>query len=109
MRQHFGYERYDNPAAAPLINALCKGDLGVLLNHFLPTQKLTGKERVGQRTTRRYGPAQTPYARLLATPEVSAEKKTQLKAIHQSHNPMALARRIEHQKKEIERVRLMRA
>lgn len=39
VRQHFGYERYDNPEAAALINVLCKGALGLLLNHFLPTQK----------------------------------------------------------------------
>jgi hypothetical protein len=109
VRQHFGYERYDNPAVAPLINALCKAALGILLNHFLPTQKLIGKERVGQRTVRKYGPAQTPYARVLAAPEVSAEKKAHLKMIHQNHNPMALARRIESQKKEIERSRLLRA
>jgi hypothetical protein len=32
VRQHFGYERYDNPAVAPLINALCKGELGRLLS-----------------------------------------------------------------------------
>jgi len=40
VRQHFGYERSDNPAVATLINALCKGPLGQLLNHFLPTQAL---------------------------------------------------------------------
>lgn len=109
VRQHFGYERYDNPAVAALINALCKEALGILLNHFLPTQKLMGKERMGQRTVRKYGPAQTPYARVLAAPEVSEEKKSQLKMIHQSHNPMALARLIESKKKEIEPIRLLRA
>ena len=95
--------------AAALINALCKEALGILLNHFLPTQKLMGKERMGQRTVRKYGPAQTPYARVLAAPEVSEEKKSQLKMVHQSHNPMALARLIESKKKEIEPIRLLRA
>jgi hypothetical protein len=109
VRQHFGYERYDNPAVAPLINALCKGALGILLNHFLPTQKLIGKERVGQRTVRKYGRAQTPYARVLSAPEVSSQKKADLKIVHQRHNPMALARQIESQKKEIDRSRLLRA
>src|SRR5262245_20953982 len=37
VRHWFGYERYDNPAVVPLINALCKGALGQLLNFFLPT------------------------------------------------------------------------
>jgi hypothetical protein len=109
VRQHFGYERYDNPEAAALINQLCKGALGLLLNHFLPTQKLSAKERVEGRLTRHYGPAQTPYARVMAAPEVSAENKAKLRALHASNNPLALARRIEQEKKEIERCRLLRA
>jgi hypothetical protein len=107
VRQHFGYERYDNPEAAALINALCKGALGLLLNHFLPTQKLTGKERVEGRVVRKYGLPQTPYARILSAPEVSAEKKGQLTAAHQANNPMALARQIEREKKQIEACRLL--
>jgi hypothetical protein len=107
VRQHFGYERYDNPEAVALINALCKGALGLLLNHFLPTQKLIGKERVEGRVVRKYGPAQTPYARLLSAPQISAERKEQLKATHQANNPMALTRQIEREKKQIERCRLL--
>jgi hypothetical protein len=109
VRQHFGYERYDNPEAAALINALCKGALGFLLNHFLPTQKLIGKERVGNKVVRKYGPAQTPYARVSNAAEVSAEKKAQLKTAHQNNNPMALTRQIEQEKKQIERCRLLNA
>jgi len=48
----FGYERYDNPAVVPLINALCKGALNQLLNYFLPTMKLESKERVGSKVVR---------------------------------------------------------
>lgn len=107
VRQHFGYERYDNPAAVPLINALCKGPLGQLLNHFLPTQKLIEKQRREKRVTRIYGAAQTPYARLLAAEEVSAEKKTELEAVHRALNPFQLTREIERQKKKINAVRLL--
>jgi len=49
VRLWFGYERYDNPAVVPLINALCKGALNQLLNYFLPTMKLESKERVGSK------------------------------------------------------------
>lgn len=107
VRQHFGYERYDNPAAVPLLNGLCKGALGQLLNHFLPTQKLSSKRREGHRTIREYGEPQTPYARVLGAQEVSVQKKTQLKALHASLNPMALTRQIEKEKKEIERCRTL--
>ena len=107
VRQHFGYERYDNPAAVPLIDALCKGALGQLLNHFLPTQKLSGKRREGSRTIREYGEPQTPYARVLAAEAVSEEVKIELKALHASLNPMALTRQIEKEKREIERCRIL--
>lgn len=109
VRQHFGYERYDNPAVAPLINALCKGELGQLLNHFLPTQKLVEKKRKDKRITRVYGPAQTPYSRVLQAREVGARKKTELKALHASLNPFQLRRDIERQKREINQLRLLTA
>ena len=107
VRQHFGYERYDNPQVAPLMNRLCAGALGQLLNHFLPTQLLQEKRREGKRTIRVYGPALTPYARVLAATEVSAAKKTQLRTLHDQLNPFALAREVERQKKAINSQRLL--
>lgn len=109
VRQHFGYERYDNPAVVPLINALCKGPLGQLLNHFLPTQKLVKKQRREKRVTRIYGPAQTPYTRLLGAEEVGGEKKKELQELHDALNPFQLTREIERQKKQINAARLLQA
>jgi hypothetical protein len=54
------------------------------------------------RAVRQYGPAQTPYARVLAAAEVSAEAKARLQALHATLNPFQLARDIERQKKAIE-------
>jgi len=101
VRQHFGYERYDHPQVAGLINHLCQGALGQLLNHFLPTHLLKEKRRHGNRTVRVYGPALTPYARVVAAPEVLSAQKRQLQALHQRLNPFALAREVERQKREI--------
>lgn len=110
VRQHFGYERYDDPAVVPLLNALCKGPLGQLLNHFLPTHKLAEKKpRKGKSPLRVYGQAVTPYARVLLAAEVSAAKKAELKILHASLNPFQLGREIERQKKEIAARRLLRA
>jgi len=109
VRQHFGYERYDNPAVVPLINALCKGPLGQLQNHFLPTHKLLKKRRRGRRFIRFYGPAQTPYARVLAASEVRVQKKSQLQELHAQLNPFQLRRDIQQQQKQIEAQRLVRA
>lgn len=109
VRQQFGYERYDHAPVVPLINALCKGALGQLQNHFLPTHKLEKKERQDGRTTRIYGEPITPLARVLAAPQVSEEQKTQLKEQHARLNPFQLSRDIERQKKEIEANRLTKA
>jgi len=109
VRQHFGYERYDNPPVASLINTLCQGALGQMLNHFLPTHLLRAKRRKGKRTVRVYGPALTPYARVLAAPEVLPANKAQLRSLHGQLNPFALAREIERQKKLINSQRLLRA
>jgi hypothetical protein len=107
VRQHFGYERYDNPAVVPLINALCKGPLGLLQNHFLPTHKLKSKRREGNHTVRVYGPPQTPYARVLDAPQVEAAKKAQLLAVHSRSNPFQIVREIEAAKKQIDAARLL--
>ncbi len=109
VRQHFGYERYDNPAVTPLINALCQGALGDLLNHFLPTLKLEAKVRRGERIVRKYGTPQTPYARALAAPEVRPEQKTRLQTWRAQLNPFQLGRDIETQKKRIEARRRLEA
>jgi hypothetical protein len=109
VRQHFGYERYDNPEVVPLINALCKGSLGLLFNHFLPTLKLESKQRrEGLRVTRRYGHPQTPYARVLGLDQVEAQTKARLIALHGRINPFQLRRDIQSQLKNIDALRLLR-
>ena len=98
---------YDHPLVVGLINALCKGALGLMFNHFLPTHKLASKQRAGTRVTRRYGAARTPDARLLAIEDFDPATKLRLRALHQQHNPFQLRRDIERQFKEIESVRLL--
>lgn len=109
VRQHFGYERYDHPQVADLLNSLCQGALGQLLNHFLPTHLLKEKRRHGKRTVRVYGPALTPYARVVAAAEVAPAQQRELKALHERLNPFALAREVERQKKDINAHRLLEA
>lgn len=108
VRQHFGYERYDNPEVVPLINTLCKGPLGQLHNHFLPTCKLQEKRRVAKRIVRLYGNALTPYQRVLDSKEVMAETKANLQLLHAKLNPFQLVRDIEQQKKQIQKLRLLK-
>src|SRR5215471_5490617 len=107
VRLWFGYERYDNPEVVPLINALCKGSLGQLLNYFMPTLKLQSKERVGSRTLRHYGPALTPLARVLECSQVQPQTKERLRVHKLSLNPFALRRQVDQQLKIIDQQRLL--
>jgi hypothetical protein len=109
VRQWFGYERHDNPQVVPLINALCKGALGQLLNLFLPSMQLKSKRREGSRTLRVYDRAATPLKRVLEREEVTPEKKVQLQQLHASLNPFALRRQIEKSLKEINQLRQLQA
>jgi hypothetical protein len=108
VRQWFGYERHDNPQVVPLINALCQGALGQLLNLFLPSMKLESKRREGSKTIRVYGPAMTPLARVLEHPQIPAQKKEELERLKTALNPFQLRRQIDKALKEIDRLREIR-
>jgi hypothetical protein len=108
VRLWFGYERYDNPEVVPSINTLCQGALNQLLNYFLPTMKLEQKQRVGSKVIRKYGEAITPLNRVLACPQVSPQKKEQLRTDRQKLNPFALRRVVDLQLKQIEQQRRWR-
>lgn len=105
VRQWFGYERHDNPEVVPLINALCKGALGQLLNFFLPSMKLESKRKEGSKTVRVYDRPATPLNRVLERSEVTGDKKAQLRALHASLNPFDLRRQVDKTLKEIDKMR----
>jgi hypothetical protein len=108
VRQNFGYERHDNPEVVPLINHLAKGAYGQLLNYFHASLKLERKERSQGRLKRVYGPAQTPLARVLASPEVSPETKRRLQADKARLNPFALQQVVHRTLKQIAALRRAR-
>jgi len=98
VRQLLGYERIEGPELVQQINALYE-TWGWLHNYFCPTLKLQSKTRVGSRTVRKYGPAQTPCERLLASPHLSEEQKAQLRARRAELNPIQLKSELERQLK----------
>ena len=105
IRQCFGYERHDNPEVVEPINALVKGAYGQLLNYFHASLKLERKERSQGRLKRIYGPAQTPLARVLASPEVTPETKRRLQQEKARLNPFALKRAMDRSLKRIASLR----
>jgi hypothetical protein len=106
VRQWFGYERHDNPEVAALINELASGELRQFQNLFTPSLKLESRKKTPEGKERRvYGKAATPLARVLASPQVSAEKKLELQALKASLNPFALEAAIQKKLRTIDRVR----
>ena len=93
VRRAVGYQRYDTEAQLHLLNELY-ATLRLYSNFFQPTMKLKSKVRVGSRVTKRYDHAQTPYQRVLASPQVTKSKKELLRAKYETLNPAALKRKI---------------
>lgn len=79
VRRFVGDLRYDTPAHLRLLNQLYE-QLHVYLNFFIPVMRLEQKIRTGSQVKRIYDVPQTPYARVLASPQVSAKVKTKLRA-----------------------------
>jgi hypothetical protein len=78
IRRAVGYYRYDTPEQLDLLNRLY-AVMHFYGNFFLPVVKLKEKTRVGSKVKRIHDDPQTPYARVLASPDVSEEHKAELR------------------------------
>jgi hypothetical protein len=94
VRQLLGYQRLEQPELIPLINDLYR-PWGLFHNCFCPTLKLRRKTRQGSKTLRRYFKPQTPFQRLLDSPNLTPEQKDKLRAQHQRLNPFHLKEQME--------------
>lgn len=104
VRKYLGYVRFDNPAVVPLINELYDV-LALYLNHFQVVRRTTTKTRVGAKYVRVYEKHPlTPYARMLAHPDVSEANKESLQIIHATLNPLVLKEKIDRLLNEIYKI-----
>ena len=94
VRRFAGYGRHDTDGEVRLLNRLY-GVLRLYTNFFLPVVKLTEKVRQGSKVTKKYDAPQTPYQRVLASPEVSAKIKTKLRAQYAQLDVVVLHQQIE--------------
>lgn len=92
IRKPLGYLRYDTPEELALIQDLYRNELRLYKNFFQPVMMLARKVRVSGRPKRTYGPAKTPYHRLIESGQVSPEKARELKELYLSLNPAELKR-----------------
>jgi hypothetical protein len=99
VRGLVGYDRYEGAAATRALNAVY-GLLRLWVNFFQPSMKLIAKQRVGSRVRKQYDQAQTPYQRVLASPQVAPADKEALRQQFLSLNPVhvrqALDERLTH-------------
>jgi hypothetical protein len=90
VRQYLGYERFDDPTIVPVLNDLFTNEWRLLMNFFLPSVKLTDKQRVKSRILKTYDAPKTPLQRVLASPHVAPQCKRELKSLFQTLNPFLL-------------------
>jgi len=103
VRQYVGYDRYEGDVARMAINDLYK-NLGLYVNFFQPMMKLKEKIRVDGKVKKVYDVAQTPYQRVLASPDVSEEDKQKLRVLYPTLNPVKLLDAIERQLEKLWRI-----
>ena len=76
------------------------------MNLFSPSMKLRSKQiEEGGKERRLYGAPATPFARVIAHPEILPEKKTELQELKARLNPFALETEIQKQLRKIAEVR----
>jgi hypothetical protein len=96
VRQLFGHERFEHPELVALMNELYANEWSQFTNHFKPTFKLLKRDKRGSKTVRIYEPKpQTPYQRLLESPEVEEATKIRLREEHTRLDPFELKKGIE--------------
>lgn len=96
VRQLFGHERFGHPELVPLMNELYAHEWSQFTNHFRPTFKLLKRDKRGGKTVRIYEKKpQTPYQRLLASPDIEQAQKAQMRAEHAALDPFELKKSIE--------------
>ena len=93
VRRAVGYLRYDSAEEVETLNRLyhywC-----LRTNYFLPTMKLIKKTRIGSKVVKKYDSPKTPFQRLLASEDVPANAKQQLRQVYKELNPAQLTREI---------------
>jgi hypothetical protein len=78
VRRAVGYYRYDTAEQLDLLNRLY-AVMHYYVNFFIPVMKLEEKVRHGSKVKRVYDKPQTPYARVLACPDLPEEHKAELR------------------------------
>jgi hypothetical protein len=94
VRNFVGYYRFSSQKECDALAAVYR-PLCLLLNYFIPTQKLLSKTRIGSKIKRLYDKKiLSPYQRLLASPDLSDKCKQELAKRYKPLNPVKLQQEV---------------
>jgi hypothetical protein len=93
IRNFVGYDRFEGVEPGRILNELYRY-LRLYINFYQPSLKLIEKKRQGARVTRKYDRAQTPYQRVMAAANVSAQSKQKLRDEFLTLDPVELLHNI---------------
>lgn len=96
VRHTVGYDRWKTEQELVLLQSIYD-DLRFYINFFQPSFKLIAKERIGNKTIKRYDTAKTPYQRVLERKDISLSAKVQFMNLYVQLNPAELRRSIDQQ------------
>ncbi len=96
VRKLLGWDRYDTCEATEGIKDLCRHELRLWLNLYLPSMKLVKKVRMGSKVRRIHGGPRTPFERVKACPQATPKKVARLEQWRKTLDPFQLRRIIEH-------------
>jgi len=94
VRRTVGYDRWETEPELELLESIYD-DLRLYINFFQPSFKLIAKERIGNKTIKRYDPAKTPYQRVLERQDISLGAKARLMNLYLQLNPVDLRHQID--------------
>ena len=93
LRRFLGYARYDTEKQLIIIKEILKL-VEPYVNFFQPVMKLKEKQRVENKTRKRYDTARTPYQRLLESDILTDKQTDKLKGYYETLNPVEIKRQI---------------
>jgi hypothetical protein len=94
VRRTVGYDRLESQEQFALLTSIYQ-DLRLYVNFFQPVLKLVAKERIGNKTVRRYDTARTPYQRIIERDDIPVTRKAHLLNLYLQLNPVELRNRID--------------
>jgi hypothetical protein len=94
VRQLVGYDRFEGERAYRQLAELYRA-VRLYVNFFQPSMKLRTKTRTGSRVRRTYGPAQTPFQRVLASGVLDVSSQRRLNAVYRALDPVRLLHQLE--------------